>query len=179
LGLKKKIKNLAHHNLFFAADLRKNLEEIFHSRRVSSDPSFYVHVPTVTDPALAPEGKDILYVLVPVPNLEGEIDLESREDAIRKVVFEKISQVSGERVEDLIEVEHRFFPEDFITRYNIRYGATFGLAHTLTQSAFLRPANFDSKVKGLFYVGASTQPGGGLPPVLAGSRIVADLMERS
>jgi len=76
----------------------------------------------------------------------------------------------------LTEVEHRFYPRDFITRYNIQYGATFGLSHTLMQSAFFRPPNADAAAKNLFYVGASTQPGGGLPPVIASSKIVADLI---
>ena len=79
-------------------------------------------------------------------------------------------------LEDLIEVEHRFYPQDFIRRYNIKYGATFGLAHNLMQSAFFRPANFHKKIRDLYFVGASSQPGGGLPVVIAGSRIVADLI---
>ena len=177
LGLKKKVSGFAHHNLFFAEDLRKNLKQIFVDKEVPGDPSFYIHVPTVTDPSLAPEGKDIFYVLVPVPNLEGsKEDFASSENRIRRFVFEKINKASGVNLEDLIEVEHKFYPDDFIKRYNIKYGATFGLAHNLMQSAFFRPPNFDHKIKNLYYVGASTQPGGGLPVVLASSKIVADLI---
>lgn len=178
LGLKKKISGLAHHNLFFARDLKKNLREIFLSSAIPQDPSFYVHVPTVTDTTLAPDGKEIVYVLIPVPNLENPVgDYNgSEEKELRDFVFKKINKVIGENMEDLIEVEHRFMPQDFIRRYNIKYGATFGLAHTLGQSAFFRPANMDRKQRGLYYVGASTQPGGGLPPVMASSRIVADLI---
>ena len=73
-------------------------------------------------------------------------------------------------------MEHKFYPSDFIKSYNIKYGATFGLSHNLMQSAFFRPKNYDSRIKNIYYVGASTQPGGGLPPVLAGSKIVADLI---
>ena len=76
-------------------------------------------------------------------------------------------------------MEHAFYPEDFVSYYNIKYGATFGLAHNLMQSAFFRPANSDRQAKNIFYVGASTQPGGGLPVVIASSRIVADLITRS
>ena len=179
LGLKTKISGLAHHNLFFAQDLKKNLNQIFKDKSLSFDPSFYVHVPTVTDPSLAPEGKDILYILVPVPNLqENKEDVSVNEDKIRSIVFDKINRRLGINLEDLIEVEHRFYPQDFVSRYNIKYGATFGLAHNLMQSAFLRPINFDRKYKNLYFVGASTQPGGGLPVVIAGSRIVADLINR-
>jgi len=179
LGLKKKVKGVAHHNLFFARDLRKNLSDIFKNDTVPMDPSFYVHVPTVTDQSLAPEGKDIFYILVPVPNLERSQDgFAPHEAALRKTVFENINRQIGIDLEDLIEVEHRFYPKDFIGRYNIKNGATFGLSHNLTQSAFFRPANFDHKIKRLFYVGASTQPGGGLPVVIAGSGITAGLLSR-
>lgn len=177
LGMKKKIKGLEHHNLFFAKDLEKNLRQIFDEKVIPEDFSFYIHVPTVTDSTLAPAGKDILYILVPVPNLNNfQDDFYKQEDRVRKIIFDKISKLLGIDIEDLIEVEHKFYPEDFIKRYNIKYGATFGLAHTLMQSAFFRPANFDSRVKDLYFTGASVQPGGGLPPVIASSRIVADLI---
>jgi phytoene desaturase len=142
-----------------------------------SDPSFYVHVPTVTDASLAPQGKEIVYILVPVPNLQSpRDDIASNEERLRKAVFSKINKIIGVNLEDLIEVEHRFYPEDFVSRYNLNYGAAFGLSHNLMQSAFFRPPNFDPQVKNLYYVGASTQPGGGLPVVIAGSKIVADLI---
>lgn len=178
LGLKKRVQEAGHHNLFFARDLKRNLAEIFGAQAApaSLDFSFYVHAPTKTDASLAPEGKEIFYILVPVPNLERGGGLAAREELLRKAVFERINQAFGIRLEELIEVEHRFYPQDFISRYNIKYGATFGLAHTLWQSAFFRPPNYDPRLKGLYFVGASTQPGGGLPPVIASARIVSDLV---
>lgn len=177
LGLKRKVAGPAHHNLFFADKLDRNLSRIFSSGEVSSDSSFYLHVPTVTDPALAPAGKDIFYILVPVPNLAiAKDDFDGHEAALRKAVFDRINRAYGIDLEELIEVEHAFYPGDFLDRYNILNGATFGLAHNLMQSAFFRPANFDARIKGLYYVGASTQPGGGLPVVIAGSRIVSELI---
>ena len=179
LGINKKLNNLAHHNLFFSNDLNKNLDQIFRNKTIPDEPSFYVHVPTVTDASLAPEGKDILYLLIPVPNLMNSRDeLVKHKDRLRRLVFDKINSVCACNLDDLIEVEHCFYPEDFISSYNIKYGATFGLAHNLTQSAFFRPANFDSRIRNLYYVGASTQPGGGLPVVIASSRIVADLIKQ-
>mgnify|MGYP001175555825 FL=1 len=177
LGLKKKVKGVMHHNLFFASDLDRNLREIFNDGIISEDPSFYIHVPTVTDEGLAPAGKDIFYILVPVANLaKAKGSLKDKEDIIRKVVFEKINKSLDINLEDLIEVEHKFYPEDFIKRYNIKYGATFGLAHNLMQSAFFRPPNFSRRLKNIYFAGASTQPGGGLPVVIASSRIAADLI---
>ncbi|MBP7088435.1 MAG: phytoene desaturase [Candidatus Omnitrophica bacterium] len=179
-GIKRKAQGLAHHNLFFANDLKKNLENIFTNGVVSDDFSFYVHVPTVTDSSLAPIDKDILYVLVPVPNLKGSnYDFRIYEDVIRKKVLNKINAICGFDIEKNIEVEHKFYPSDFKRYYNIEYGATFGLAHTFWQSAFFRPANYSKTSKDLYFVGASTQPGGGLPPVLASSRIVADLITKN
>ncbi|MFC1594148.1 phytoene desaturase family protein [Candidatus Omnitrophota bacterium] len=179
LGLKQKVKGLEHHNIFFAHDLKKNLKDIFHGKVMPNDPSFYIHVPTVTDSSLAPEGKDLFYILVPVPNLAGSTqNFEQQKERLRKIIFDRINAKLGMRLQDLIDVEYEFCPQDFITRYNVMNGATFGLAHTLFQSAFFRPANIDSRIKNLYYVGASTQPGGGLPPVIASSRIVADLITK-
>lgn len=182
LGLKKKLKGgvLAHHNLFFSSDLLKNLKEIFKEQVTPEEPSFYVHVPTVTDPSLAPVGKEIVYILIPVANLcNPKEKFSEQQKRLREFVFAKINSALGINLKELIEVEHRFYPQDFRERYNIKYGATFGLAHNLMQSAFFRPANFDRRLKGLFYAGASTQPGGGLPVVIAGSKITADLINRS
>ena len=177
LGLKQKVNGFAHHNLFFSKNLKRNLSQIFDEKAMPDDPSFYVHVPTVTDASLAPPGKEIFYILVPVANLQSnKEDISGYEEKLRGIIFDKISEKLGSRLEDLIEVEHRFYPKDFIDCYNIKYGATFGLAHNLMQSAFFRPANFDRTIKNLYFVGASTQPGGGLPVVIAGSRIVADLI---
>lgn len=179
LGLKRKLSGFEHHNLFFSSDLNKNLKEIFSDKVMPDDPSFYVHVPTVTDESLAPPGKEIFYILIPVPNMDNNnIDFNAFEDKIRKLVFSKINKFLGCRLEDLIEVEYKFYPQDFITRYNIKNAATFGLSHNLMQSAFFRPANIDPKIGNLYYAGASTQPGGGLPVVIAGSRIVADLITK-
>lgn len=179
LGLKRKIRGLEYHNVFFADDLKKNLQEIFNDHTVPIDPSFYVHVPTVADASLAPEGKDIAYVLIPVPNLRNRpLDRRNYEERMRRTVFTKIRRYTGVDLENLIETEYKFYPEDYMTRYNIKYGAAFGLSHSFFQSAFFRPPNFDRKIKNLYFVGASTQPGGGLPPVLASSRIVADLIKK-
>jgi phytoene desaturase len=178
LGLKRKVPGLEHHNLWFSSNLRRNLAQIFDSKEMPDDPSFYIHTPTITDPSLAPEGKEIVYVLVPVPNLEGGADITAHEERLRKLVFDKVQKTVGVNLEELIEVEHRFYPKDFIGRYNIEKGATFGLAHTLLQSAFFRPPNVDRRAGNVYFVGASTQPGGGLPVVIASSRVVADLINQ-
>ncbi|MBD3263803.1 MAG: phytoene desaturase [Candidatus Omnitrophica bacterium] len=176
LGLNKKVDNLEHHNLFFSSDLRKNLKQIFKSDEVPRDPSFYIHVPTVTDSSLAPEGKEIVYILIPVPNLKNnpERKFAPYAEGLRGFVFDKVKKQTGVDLSDFIEFEQSFYPGDFKERYNIKHCATFGLAHTLYQSAFFRPPNLYEKNKNIYFVGASTQPGGGLPPVIASSKIVSD-----
>jgi phytoene desaturase len=175
LGLKEKISGMQHHNLFFAKDPKRNIDQIFSGQLIPDDASFYTHIPTHMDPSLAPPGKDVLYILVPVSNLQREqADKAAFEKTLRASAFERISQTIGRPLQELVECEFQFLPADFIERYNLPFGSAFGLAHTLGQSAFFRPSTEDAKLKNLHYVGASTQPGGGLPPVLAGSRIVAD-----
>ena len=177
LGLKGRLPGLAHHNLFFSRDPRQNLRWIFGQGAAAEQVSFYVHIPTRTDPSLSPPGKDIVYLLVPVPHLGqggGELDLER----LRASILDRLGEILSCDIRPLIEVEHRFVPQDFVRRYNLYSGAAFGLGHTLWQSAFFRPGNQDRRYKNIYYVGASTQPGGGLPPVIAGSRIVADLITR-
>ena len=177
LGMKGRIKGLEHHNVFFAKDLKHNLKWIFDKTDELPDISFYIYIPTTTDDTLSPKGKDIVYILVPVPNLSQIVYEKSYfQEKIRETVFNRINEIIKTDIRKMIEVEHGFFPQDFIQNYNLPYGSAFGLAHTLLQSAFFRPPNQDRRHKNLFYVGASTQPGGGLPPVIAGSRIVADML---
>ncbi|MBN3040401.1 MAG: phytoene desaturase [Candidatus Omnitrophica bacterium] len=176
-GLKEKVIGPEHHNLFLCSDLKANLEDIFSDRIDENNFSFYLHVPTVTDRSLAPENKDIFYILIPTCNLNKfKGDFSRFEDKLKQAVLKRLNKFYGRNFQELIEVEHRFYPRDFVDRYNIMHGATFGLSHTFRQSAFFRPANFDRDNKNLYYVGASTQPGGGLPPVIASSKIVADLI---
>ena len=177
LGLNRKIKGLGHHNFFFPADWRKNLREVFNTKQFSQDPFFYVYVPTVTDPSLSPAGKETVCILILAPNLENLRDnIEEHRERLRNAVFSRIKDISGQDLKDSLEVEHRFYPHDFRKCYNLYNGATFGFSHNLVQDIFSLPKNYDHYLKGLYYVGGSTQPGSGLPSVIAGSRIVADLL---
>ncbi|MFH1199404.1 MAG: FAD-dependent oxidoreductase [Candidatus Omnitrophota bacterium] len=179
LGLKAKVPGVSHYNLFFSPDLKRNLNQVFKEKVFPDNPSFYVHVPTIIDPMLAPAGRDLFYILVPVANLKDNKDnITKNEEALKKIVFARINKKLGIDLEELIEVEHKFYPQDFISRYNIKYGAVFGRTYSLIQSMFFRPANFDRKLKGVYFVGASVGPTGGLPIVIASSKIVVDLINR-
>ena len=180
LGVEGRIPQLAHHSLFFTSDWDQNFGDIFGDESRIPDPaSIYVCKPSETDPSVAPEGSENLFVLVPVP-ADVEIgsggDDGAGSDAIERTVDAAIDQVAGwAEIPDLrerIRVRHTVGPEDFERRYNAWRGGALGLEHNLRQSAFLRPGNTSSKVDGLLYAGASTVPGVGLPMCLISAELV-------
>ncbi len=180
LGVEGRLPQLAHHSLFFTSDWDSNFGDIFGRRSRVPDPaSVYVCKPSETDPTVAPEGCENLFVLVPVP---ADVAIGSGGDdgqgseAVERAADAAIDQVAAwAGVPDLrerIRVRHTVGPEDFVQRYNAWRGGALGLEHTLRQSAFLRPGNVSSKVDGLLYAGASTVPGVGLPMCLISAELV-------
>ena len=174
LGLRRRYPGLHHHNVVFGHDYRGSFEDIFQRFRVPEDPSFYVNVPTRTDPSLAPEGKDALYVLVPVPRQHPGLDWEVEGPRVRAKVFARLAELGYPDLEKDIEVERVFTPDDWARTFNLAYGSAFGLAQNFLQIGPFRPSNQDPRVRNLFFVGASTQPGTGLPTVLISARLVTE-----
>jgi phytoene desaturase len=158
LGVSEKMPSLIHHNLLFSEDWRRNFSEIYDDPRLPDEPSLYVCAPSVTDPSVAPEGKENLFVLVPIASgLEiGEDEKESYADRVLALMEEEMNLPGlGEK----IEYKRIYTVENFAADYNAYRGTALGLAHTLMQTAIFRPKNFSKKVKGLYYVGAGTNPG--------------------
>ncbi len=180
LGVAGRLPELAHHSLFFTEDWDQNFGDIFgRHTRVPDPASVYVCKPSETDPSVAPEDSENLFVLVPVPadvtigrggdEGEGSELVERAADA----AIDQISRWAGvPDLRDRILVRHTVGPEDFELQYNAWRGGALGLEHTLRQSAFLRPGNVSSKVDGLLYAGASTVPGVGLPMCLISAELV-------
>lgn len=177
LGIKGRVKNLSHHNLFFANDWMKHFDEIFDQPALPNKPSYYVCCPSVTDPTVAPEGCENLFILVPVAS-----GLEDSEDT-RQVYADKIiNHFEGlihEKLQNRIVVQRIFSQRDFAEDYNAYQGTALGLAHTLMQTAIFRPANKSKKVKNLYYVGQYTQPGIGMPMCLISAQLTAERIEMS
>lgn len=172
-----KLYDLPHHTIVFARDYKENVEEIFNKRTSSSDISFYVRNASVTDPTLAPEGKSSIYILVPTPNLDGNIDWDEARDRYRKLAFEAISARLGiDDLEDHIEVEKIYTPKTWEEELDIFKGATFNLSHCLSQLAFMRPHNQFEEFKNCFLVGGGTHPGSGLPTIFESARISSNLI---
>src|SRR5262245_40089956 len=128
-----------HHTFILSRDFDGNLADIFEHRRLPAAPSIYVSRPTASDPALTGDGTELVYVLVPCPTLDSEVDWAGELPGFRKVVFDRLTRIGFEGLDDRIVAETVLTPEDFATRYNLLYGSAFGLAATLFQSGPFRP----------------------------------------
>ncbi|MEJ6791897.1 MAG: phytoene desaturase family protein [Lacinutrix sp.] len=170
LGLDRKLELLSHHNLRFGADWKQNFKELFDTPQLPDDPSYYICKPTETDPDLSPPGTDNLFVLVPIP--PGLELTESDMDNYRQKILNMMTiDLNLSKFEDYIVFERKYWADDFRKDYNAYKGTALGLAHTLKQT-LKRPLNYSKKVKNLYYVGASTSPGIGMPICLISSELV-------
>jgi phytoene desaturase len=170
--------DLPHHTIFFAGDYKGNISDIFQSKVLSKDISFYVRNASVTDPTLAPAGHSAVYVLVPVPNCTAKIDWQKEAGAFRERVLDAMEQRGG--MKDLrqhVREEIVYTPETW-RGMNIQFGATFNLAHNLKQMLYFRPRNKFEELDNLYLVGGGTHPGSGLPTIYESGRIAANLISR-
>ena len=171
LGVKEKMPQLIHHNLLFSDDWRKNFDEIYKDPKLPNEPSLYVCAPSVTDPNVAPEGKENLFVLVPIAS--GLDISEERKQEYADHVLERMEREMGlEGLREKIEYMRIYTVEDFLKDYNSFKGTALGLAHTIWQTAIFRPNNRSKKVSNLFYVGAGTNPGIGTQICLISAELV-------
>lgn len=176
LGVKKQY-DLPHHAIVFAKDYRKNVDEIFTNGLESRDISFYIRNAGVSDPTLAPDGKSSLYILVPTPNLDADIDWDAAKIRYRRLVLEGLRERFGiDDLEENIEVEKVFTPQTWEQDLDIFKGATFNLSHCLSQMAFNRPRNRFEDLENCFLVGGGTHPGSGLPTIFESARISSNLI---
>lgn len=168
--------DLLHHNVFFGADFKGNLDAIFHERALPTDPAFYACVTARSEPERTAPGHENLYLLIPCANLERRWTPEDGA-ALEEAAFSRLeSEVGFDRSK--IAAIARYSPKDWRNELNLDRGAAFGLSHHFLQSAFFRPANKSRSHRGLYYVGASTQPGNGLPMVLISAELVVERMKR-
>lgn len=171
LGVSEKLPELVHHNLYFSEDWRKNFQEIYDDPRLPDDPSLYVCAPSITDKGVAPEGKENLFVLVPIASglLIGEDEKERYSEKVLDLMEREMDIPS---LREKIEYKRIYTVDDFATDYNSFRGSALGLAHTLWQTAIFRPKNYSKKVKNLYYVGAGTNPGIGTQICLISAELV-------
>ncbi len=176
IGVDSKIEGLKHHNLFFDADFSVHATEIYESPKWPSDPLFYVCAPSVTDASVAPDGKENLFILIPLaPGLEDSRDL--REEYYERVM-DRLEKKLGQDIRGKEVFKQSYAMDNFKNDYHAFKGNAYGLANTLLQTAFLKPKMKSKKVKNLFYSGQLTTPGPGVPPSLISGRVVAREVQR-
>jgi phytoene desaturase len=166
------LEGFEHHNVVFGADFDGNLDSIFHDLKVPTDPAFYVCISKRSDPDAAPEGRINLFVLVPCPNLDFPMDA-SMIDQLEGTVFDRLTKEGGFDRSKIREVKRRG-PNEWKSELNLERGAAFGISHDLFQSAFMRPQNRSKENPDLYFVGASTVPGNGLPMVLISAELIEE-----
>jgi phytoene desaturase len=177
LGVDGKLDNMVHHNFYLSERYEENFEAIFRDHTLPDDPSFYAVVPTRTEPRMAPEGMESLFVLVPVPHLGPNVDWSRHGDAFREKVYGLLERRCGLDRGRVVYEKVRT-PEDWRDEYNLEEGAAFGIGHGIFQVGYFRPPMVSKAVGGMYFVGASTRPGTGVPLVTIGARLVADRIRR-
>ena len=175
-GVDQPYAKLPPHTLFLADDYRTNFEEIDRDLTVPHNPSLYIHAPARLDPSMAPVGADTLIAIVPVGHMneQHEPDWKTLIADARQSVFKRLALLGITDLQEHLKFETCFTPLSWHKRYNLVKGATHGLCHNLTQLGYFRPGNRHSRYHNLYFVGASTRPGTGMPTALISARLAAE-----
>jgi phytoene desaturase len=177
LGCDRRFGSLLHHTLLVGEGYKRFIGDVTRRGRLPATYSTYVHAPTRSEPAMAPNGADALAVLLPVPNLRAGIDWAREGDRLRDALVADMENTFGlSGLEAAVAVEHRMTPVDFARELDAAHGNAFAIEPTLHQSAALRQPNRDRSLRGLYFVGGGTHPGAGIPGVLLGAEITTALI---
>jgi phytoene desaturase len=172
LGVNKRVPRLQHHNLFFDEDFSLHAQEIYETPRWPTKPLFYASAPSKTDPSVAPEGCENLFLLIPVaPDLTDD---DATRERYFDIIMTRLEAYVGEEIRSSLIYKRSYAHRDFKSDYNAFRGNAYGLANTLKQTALLKPSLKNKKVNNLFYTGQLTVPGPGVPPSLISGLVVAD-----
>ncbi len=174
-GVDRVYPELGAHTLFLAQDYRENFTSIIRELDLPDNPSLYVHAPARLDPAMAPAGEDTLTAIVPVGHLaeDGGQDWAALRDQARQHVFRRLASLGVHDLEAHLKFETTFTPLSWRKRYNLAKGSTHGLCHNLAQLGYLRPDLQHGRYRNLYFTGASTRPGTGLPTAMVSGRQAA------
>lgn len=179
LGLNKKYDNLKVHNIYISEDFRESIEKPFEGK-LSKDPSLYLYSPCVVDESVNGEYKQILNVVVRVPNLILKDIKWDKEDILkyRNIIINQVKSIKGlEDIEEHIEFEDYLTPVNLEEQFNSYKGTAFGLSHKLSQTTYFRPHVKSKSIKGLYYIGSSTHPGNGVSVIIEGTKLIEEQIE--
>jgi phytoene desaturase len=176
-GTRIKYPGLLHHNILFGPRYRELLNDIFEQGILADDFSLYLHAPTRSDPTLAPPGCDAFYVLSPVPHLgKSRIDWKAEGPRYAEKILGYLERHYMPDLESVVVTQRIFTPLDFKVELNAHLGSAFSLEPKLLQSAYFRVHNRDRNIRGLYFVGAGTHPGAGIPGVVNSAKATASLI---
>ena len=174
-GVDRPYKSLPPHTLFLRDDYRANFNSIIRDLDLPVNPCLYIHAPARLDLSMAPEGQDTLIAIVPVGHMSenGDQDWAAIRDRARDHVFRRLATLSITDLQEHIKFEVNYTPLSWKKRYNLMKGSTHGLCHNLTQLAYFRPPNRHARYQNLYFAGASTRPGTGIPTAMVSGRLAA------
>jgi phytoene dehydrogenase-like protein len=176
-GMNRKIGGLAHHNVIFSDDYAREFYKIAIEQRIADDPTVYISIPSKSDDTLDQHDGESWFVLVNMPYTRERQDWQAWTARTREAVRHSMKR-AGIDISDAIEFEHVITPPDFERMYGANRGSIYGLSSNSRSSAFKRPANRSRDLKGLYFAGGSTHPGGGIPLVMLSANIAAGLVEK-
>jgi phytoene desaturase len=175
-GTKKVYEKVEHHTIKFGNKYREHLDDIFSNKKLNDDISYYLHRPTATDKSMAPEGHDCFYVLVPVPNNQSNIDWSREGDKFKDLVIEKMEKTLLPNLRENIVEDFYLTPDYFEKDLNTKHGSGFSIQPKFSQSAYFRFHNKSEVCDGLYFVGAGTHPGAGVPGVLSSAKVLDKIL---
>src|SRR5210317_46324 len=175
-GSKKKYNNIAHHTICFGNSYQDHLKKIFEDKILTDDISYYLHKPTATDPSMAPENHNPFYVLVPVPNNLSGINWKEKGDSFKELVIEKMEKTTLPNLRENIVSDFYLTPDYFEQELSTLHGSGFSIQPKFTQSAYFRFHNQSEIFSNMFFVGAGTHPGAGMPGVLSSAKVLDELL---
>ena len=175
-GSKKQFKEVAHHTIYFGKSYKNHLSKIFDQKLLSEDISYYLHRPSANDPSMAPKNHDAFYVLVPVPNNLSGIDWSKEGEKFKELVLNKMDQTVLPGIKESVVSDFYLTPDYFEKELSTLHGTGFSIQPKFTQSAYFRFHNKSEIFDNLYFVGAGTHPGAGMPGVLSSAKVLDELL---
>ena len=175
-GSRKQYKDVAHHTIYFGKSYEKHLDKIFEKKILSEDISYYLHRPSATDPNMAPDGQDAFYVLVPVPNNLSNINWSNEGEKFKNLVLDKMDKSVLPGIKENVMSDFYLTPDYFEKDLSTLHGSGFSIQPKFSQSAYFRFHNQSEVFNNLFFVGAGTHPGAGMPGVISSAKVLDKIL---